>query len=230
VRKRQRGGAQYVKSGSPAAAGVMRENGMKFHITLGAYIDTGIFIDHRILRGIVREAAPRKRVLNLFCYTGAFSAAAALGGAALVDSVDLSNTYLETARRNFALNGLPSPVSYSFIRGDAGEFLARAVARNRLWDIIILDPPVFSNSKKTRAALDLNRDWSGLTNLCLDALDAEGELFFSANSRRFKFDETAIKKNTKRGYAVSVADITARTTSEDFSRKAGRRVWRFSVR
>ncbi|GMO50222.1 MAG: class I SAM-dependent methyltransferase [Treponemataceae bacterium] len=229
VRKRQRGANQYVKSDGIAVAGVIQENDMKFHIMLGSYIDTGIFLDHRILRGMAREAASGKRVLNLFCYTGAFSVAAALGGAALVDSVDISNTYLETARRNFSLNGLLSSPEYSFIRSDVREFLERSVSQNRVWDIIILDPPAFSNSKKTRGTFDINRDWAVLVNLCLNALDAGGALFFSVHSGRFRFDRNAIAEKTKRGYTAGFADITALTTSEDFSRRTGRGVWKFSV-
>lgn len=238
VRKRQRGSNQYGKDSRDAKAvrGIIAEGEARFYVTLGAYIDTGFFLDHRKLRRMIFEQARGKRVLNLFCYTCAFSVAAALGGAAAVDSVDISNTYLEEGRRNFALNGIALDDDEktprrraAFIRSDVEDFLLNAARKKQLWDIIILDPPTFSNSKKTHNTLDINRDWARLVNLCLDSLASGGALYFSTNSRRFKFDASLIHSANTRGCAVRFEETTPQTISEDFARKAPHRSWRFTV-
>lgn len=227
VRRRQRGANQYVKTDRVPAEGAIVERGAKFLVSLGANIDTGIFLDHRILRGIVRGMSDGKRVLNLFSYTCAFSVCAALGGASRVDSVDLSNTYLETGARNFVLNGIPASGAYSFVRKDVREFLAESARKKLAWDAIILDPPTFSNSKKTRTAFDINRDWSALVNASLDVLAEGGTLYFSANGRRFRFDGELVQKRTARGYAVRFAERA--TTDEDFRRRAAHKSWVFTA-
>ncbi|MDR1748969.1 MAG: class I SAM-dependent methyltransferase [Spirochaetaceae bacterium] len=212
IRRRQKGTSQYTKSDSKNRDILVREGGLLFRINLSDYLDTGLFLDHRNTREMVRKEASGKSVLNLFCYTGAFSVYAAAGGAAAVDSVDLSNTYLSRARENFRLNGFsPAPGSpWSFICADTMEFLRRAGVSGRRWDLIILDPPTFSNSHKTESVLDINRDWPDITAQCLKVLSPAGVLYFSSNSRKLKFDPALLPP----GYGSD--EITARTIPEDF--------------
>ncbi|MDR1785731.1 MAG: class I SAM-dependent methyltransferase [Spirochaetaceae bacterium] len=225
MRKRQRGAAQYEPTGAAQAAGIIREGGAAFRVALGAYVDTGFFLEQRKLRALVRSESMGKEVLNLFSYTCAFSVFAALGGARRVDSVDLSNTYLETGRRNFILNGL-SPEGLH--REDVSAFLSRSALQNRVWDLIILDPPVFSNSKMSPGVLDLRRDWPRLVNACLDCLGEGGVLYFSVHAKKFRFDPGAVQGRTTRGLGVHIREITPSMTSEDFARgRQPYRVWRF---
>ncbi len=212
IRRKQKGVSQYTKADSRNRDILVREGGLLFRINLSDYLDTGLFLDHRNTREMVREEARGKKVLNLFCYTGAFSVYAAAGGAAAVDSVDLSHTYLSRACENFRLNGFsPEQGSlWSFICTDTMEFLRQAGAAGRRWDRIILDPPTFSNSHKTESVLDINRDWPELTAQCLKALAPGGVLYFSSNSRKLKFDPALLPP----GYGAD--EITDRTIPEDF--------------
>jgi 23S rRNA G2069 N7-methylase RlmK/C1962 C5-methylase RlmI len=172
-------------------------------VNLSDYLDTGLFLDRRLLRALVRDMAGGKRVLNLFAHTCSFSVYAAAGGAASVDSVDLSNTYLNWGRRNFALNGLEG--EYRFIRADVRPFLARAPRHS--WDLIILDPPTFSNSKMMEGTLDIKRDQVPLLERCLSLLMPGGSLIFSVNMRGFKLD---------RGITPAPRDLTEQLRDEDF--------------
>jgi 23S rRNA G2069 N7-methylase RlmK/C1962 C5-methylase RlmI len=143
----------------------------------------------------IRSRAERKSVLNLFCYSGVFSVCAAAGGAAAVDSVDMSATYLDWARKNFALNKLEDE-RHRFIRADVIRFLDEALQQRKKWDIIILDPPSFSNSKKMgEAVLDIKRDYQMLLFKCLKLLRREGMIFFSAKARGFQFDADAFMQS-----------------------------------
>jgi 23S rRNA G2069 N7-methylase RlmK/C1962 C5-methylase RlmI len=202
-RERQRGAAQYRRIGEAGAVREVREGGLRFRVNLSDYLDTGLFPDRRRLRARVREEAAGKRVLNLFCYTCSFSVYAAAGGAAEIDSVDLSNTYLQWGLENFRLNGfLGEPVPegallekpqgalppFRFIRADVLSFLAHAARVGKTWDLIILDPPAFSNSKKMAASLDLQRDHPRLIRGALRLLDKNGRLWFSANARQFRLN------------------------------------------
>jgi 23S rRNA G2069 N7-methylase RlmK/C1962 C5-methylase RlmI len=214
-RRRQKGGLGQENSGE-GAQGVrlqIAEGGLKFRVNLSDYLDTGLFLDRRLLRSSIRAMAGARRVLNLFAYTCSFSVYAAAGGAALVDSVDLSNTYLNWGRENFALNGLGDRPEFRFIRADARSFLDAAARTRRRWDLIILDPPTFSNSKKMEGTLDIKRDQGPLLEQCLGLLDPGGTLVFSVNARGFKLEgETG-------NYAP--ADLTEKLRDEDFR---GRRI------
>ncbi|MCM1320604.1 MAG: class I SAM-dependent methyltransferase [Bacteroides sp.] len=228
IRKKQHGLSQYEKmtEKQQMLPFVIREQDALFEVNLFSYLDTGIFFDHRVLRNRIRSECAGKRVLNLYCYTGAFSVYAALGNAARVDSVDMSKTYLEWAKRNFALNGFPVSEAkenqkYGFFQQDCSVFLRRAVPKNIKWDIIILDPPTFSNSKRSENILDLNRDWIDLVRSCVRLLSRSGVLYFSTNSRRLVFDESLIKD-----IGVSVSDISAETIPEDFRNAKIHRCWR----
>ncbi len=225
TRKIQHGENQYGKNSGEADAMrrnlsfVAKEQHARFFINLYDYLDTGLFLDHRVLRSMVRQNVKGRRVLNLFSYTGSFSVYAAQGRASLVQSVDLSNTYLEWAKKNMELNGFKDKEKYLFTAQDVSTFLTQAAKEKQTFDMIILDPPTFSNSKKTKDTLDINRDYAKLINMCLDVLSEDGTLYFSTNSRRLSFDESLIAEGYK------AVDISARTIPEDFRNSKIHRVW-----
>ena len=185
-------------------------------------------MDHRPLRKIVEQEAQGKAVLNLFCYTASFSVYAAAGGASRVDSVDLSNTYLAWGEKNFSLNGFTDTEKYRFTRSDVAQFLKDS---RDSWDIIVLDPPTFSNSKKTKDTLDINRDWPKLVNVAIQHLNPGGTLYFSTNSRQLHFDEGLLKLPAKEndGAQLAVKDITAATIPEDFRNQKIHRCWKITL-
>ncbi len=228
-RRHQKGTSQYEKSrGNSGCCGLVQEQGQIFSVDLSGYLDTGLFFDHRPLRARLRDEAAGKSVLNLFCYTGSFSVYAAQGNAAAVESVDLSNTYLARAQENMRLNGFSDIRKYVFTRADTVSFLSdRIKSADRFHDIIILDPPTFSNSKMTRTILDINRDWPALTRSCLNILNPGGKLYFSTNSARLQFDAELVPRVTDRGLAVQITDITEQTIPRDFEGTRCHRCWEF---
>jgi 23S rRNA G2069 N7-methylase RlmK/C1962 C5-methylase RlmI len=183
VRRRQKGLAQYERVAERGERIAVGEGGLRFWVNLDDYLDTGLFLDHRWARARVRAEAAGKRVLNLFCYTGAFTVYAAAGGAAATTSVDLSATYLAWAADNLALNQLADP-RHELVRADVLAWLEQPSAARH--DIIVLDPPSFSNSKKMRGVLDLDRDHPFLIGACLQRLAPGGVLYFSTNHRSLK--------------------------------------------
>jgi 23S rRNA (cytosine1962-C5)-methyltransferase len=183
------------------------ENGLKFIVNLSDYLDTGLFPDHRITRRMVKEQSAGKRVLNLFAYTGSFSVYAAAGGAAEVVTVDLSKTYLNWAERNMQLNGFTDKTKYRFEQADVKQYLKEIPAA--YYDIIVMDPPTFSNSKRMEDILDIQRDHAILINDCLRGLKKGGVLYFSTNFRKFELEKEKIK-------AAEIKDITKATTPFDF--------------
>ncbi len=216
LRERQRGLDQYGKTGDAAFEMTIHEGGLAFIVNLSGYLDTGLFLDHRPLRSVVRAASAGRTVLNLFSYTGSFSVHAAAGGAGAVTSVDLSNTYLAWTRRNLELNGFDArrnPV----VRSDVTAFLAAAVARGRTWDVIVADPPTFSNSKRTMTGFDVNRDWSELVGQCMDVLAPGGVLYFSTNSRSLHWDPALVPGTS--------TEISAATIPPDFRNGRIHRCW-----
>ncbi len=221
VRRRQRGLAQYDREQERAFELEVREGPCRFIVNLSDYLDTGLFLDHRTTRALVGAESAGKRVLNLFCYTGAFTVHAARGGAMSSTSVDLSNTYLEWARRNLELNGFASG-AHELVRSDAKAFLEAAATRGRKWDLAVLDPPTHSNSKKMSDDLDLGRDWPELAGAVLRVLEPGGALWFSTNARRFKFDPALLP-------GTEVADLTDATIPPDF-RGRPHRAWRIVKR
>ena len=226
--------AQYEKM-SKTLSGLIMEQGQLFRLDLTSYLDTGLFFDHRPLRAVVRETCSKKRVLNLFCYTGSFSVYAAQGNARYVESVDLSNTYLAWAKNNMKQNGFDDKARYVYTRADCMRFLQeKAVAAKsgklapeELYDIIILDPPTFSNSKASSDILDINRDWPQLVKDCLNILAPHGTLYFSTNSERLKFDIKKIPQKTAAGLEFSCTEITLQTIPQDFAGKKPHKVWQF---
>ena len=229
---------QYQKNDSPIAIeGIVQEQGQLFRLDLTSYLDTGLFFDHRNLRTTVRDTCSKKRVLNLFCYTGSFSVYAAQGNARYVESVDLSNTYLSWAKDNMKLNGFSDKKLYDFTKADCMRFLQeKAVAakggtltKEELYDLIILDPPTFSNSKSTSDVLDINRDWPQLVKDCLNILAPGGILYFSTNSERIKFDISKIPPKTAAGSEFTWKEITEETIPVDFNGKKPHKVWQFTL-
>lgn len=231
--------ARHAELVSPSPVeGLIQEQGQLFRLDLTSYLDTGLFFDHRPLRAAVRDTCSKKRVLNLFCYTGSFSVYAAQGNAKYVESVDLSNTYLSWAKDNMKLNGFSDKKQYEFTRADCMRFLQeKAVAaksgsltKEELYDLIILDPPTFSNSKATTDVLDINRDWPQLVKDCLNILAPGGKLYFSTNSERIKFDISKIPPKTAAGSEFTCKEITEQTIPVDFAGKKPHKVWQFILK
>jgi 23S rRNA (cytosine1962-C5)-methyltransferase len=219
MRKRKEGRLdQYQKLDVTKTEFVVEEGGLKFIVNLSDYLDTGLFLDHRITRGMVKEIAKDKRVLNLFCYTGSFSVYAAGGGAANVVSVDLSKTYLQWAERNMTLN-FPDFKNASFVHADVLQYLKTLPAES--FDIIVLDPPTFSNSKRMQDFLDVQEDHVELINDCMHLLAADGVLFFSTNYTKFIINAEAI-------HAAQIKDITKATTPFDFTGKLSRQCFKIT--
>jgi 23S rRNA G2069 N7-methylase RlmK/C1962 C5-methylase RlmI len=236
-RGRQRGKAQYERIARGREIRDVHEGGLTFRVNLSDYLDTGLFLDHRKTRSLVRAAAPGKRILNLFCYTASFSVYAASAGAASVDSLDMSNTYLDWAKTNFTLNNLePRQITprdltgtraalprWRFIRADALRFLEGAVPAGLTWDIIILDPPGFSNSTKMSAVLDLQRDHRTLIGRGLRLLSPGGRLLFSANPKSFTLNRLDFPE-------AEIEDLREKIRDEDFSGKRLPAVYSFTLR
>ena len=201
IREKQKGTIQYQKDKFNAKKVTVKENNLLFEIDLTTYLDTGLFMDHRPLRKIIRKEAENKKVLNLFSYTGAISVYAAAGGAKTT-SVDLSNTYLEWSMRNFNLNNIPTG-THRFIKADILQFLQDF---DEKYDIIILDPPSFSNSKSMEVTWDVQRDHQMIIEQCMRLLEADGTLYFSTNKRGFKLGELDYK----------IKNMTANSIPQDF--------------
>jgi len=192
---------------------IVTESGLQFIVNLSDYLDTGLFLDHRITRQMVQAQSKGKRVLNLFAYTGSFSVYAAAGEATEVVTIDLSKTYLAWAEKNAAINGFTDPVRYQYIHADVKQFLKTLSPGH--FDLVIMDPPTFSNSKRMDDFLDIQRDHAELINDCLAAMKDGGQLYFSTNFTKFVPDMAAIK-------AARVKDITRATTPFDFEGKLKR--------
>ncbi|MFH2005951.1 MAG: bifunctional 23S rRNA (guanine(2069)-N(7))-methyltransferase RlmK/23S rRNA (guanine(2445)-N(2))-methyltransferase RlmL [bacterium] len=207
VRMRQRGRAQYVKLGQGGDYHRVREGGHSFLVNFTDYLDTGLFLDHRLVRQLVGEHARGRRVLNLFGYTGTASVYAAKGGARSTTTVDLSNTYVGWARRNFALNKLDERRN-ELVRADCLAWLAEQ--RDR-WDLIFLDPPTFSNSKSLDRSFDVQQDHAELIQSAMARLAPDGLLIFSNNYKKFKLDQSLLS-------GLQIEDYTRQTIPEDFSR------------
>ncbi|MBS1921615.1 MAG: class I SAM-dependent methyltransferase [Bacteroidetes bacterium] len=214
LRQRKAGrSGQYQKMGGKKSEFIVEENGLKFLVNLNDYLDTGLFLDHRLTRQMIRQESRDKNVLNLFAYTGSFSVYAAAGGAREVVTVDLSNTYLKWAERNMRLNGIGISARLRYVNADVKEFLQELHPGH--FDLVIMDPPTFSNSKKMEGFLDIQRDHVALIKLCLRAMRAGGALIFSTNYRKFILNKEKIR-------VTSIKDITAATTPFDFEKRMNR--------
>ncbi len=213
VRRRQRGEAQYERIGQAGRFHEVRESGARLLVNLDDYLDTGLFLDHRSTRGMVADLARGGSLLNLFCYTAVATVRAALAGAESSVSVDLSNTYLDWAKRSFALNGLDL-AAHRLVRGDVATFLSDSAAgEGGRYNVIFLDPPSFSTSKGMEGTLDIQRDHATLITSAARLLADGGTLVFSTNFRKFRLDEAAL---TAAG--LTWEDITTSTIPPDFAR------------
>ena len=212
VRKPQKGADQYEKRESAAERHAVQEGGLKFWVNFRDYLDTGLFLDHRIVRGMLRAWAKDADFLNLFCYTGSATVYAAAGGARSTTGVDLSNTYLDWAHENLLLNGFRGD-NHELYRADCLAWLEEQEPRGARFDLIFLDPPTFSNSKRMEGVLDVQRDHVGMIRRSLKLLRPAGRLVFSTNYTRFKLDEGGLED-------LAIEDISAATVPKDFERHA----------
>jgi 23S rRNA (guanine2445-N2)-methyltransferase / 23S rRNA (guanine2069-N7)-methyltransferase len=208
TRRRQKGTDQYRKLADEQSFHEVAEGGLRFLVNFDDYLDTGLFLDHRLTRVRLRALAADRRFLNLFGYTGTATVYAAAGGASSTTTVDLSRTYLDWARRNLELNGFTGR-EHVLTAADALEWLKSAPAS--AWDLIFLDPPTFSNSKKMRNTLDVQRDHVALIQAAARLLARGGELLFSTNFSRFALDAGQLS-------GLTVEDITRQTLPKDFER------------
>jgi 23S rRNA (guanine2445-N2)-methyltransferase / 23S rRNA (guanine2069-N7)-methyltransferase len=208
TRRRGKGGEKYGRMDERGEFLQVGEGGLKFFVNLRDYLDTGLFLDHRPLRARVREMSRGKRFLNLFCYTASVSVYAAAGGASETTSVDLSQTYLDWAMQNLALNGFSEP-QHKLVWADVLGYLE---SHSAMYDLIFVDPPTFSNSKRADD-FDVQRDHVRLLTLCGERLFPGGTILFSNNFRRFKLDEAGLSQ-------FEIRDISASTIPFDFERDA----------
>lgn len=213
TRRKDKGGGQYVDQQKADYRMYTQESGNVLEVDMGSYLDTGIFLDHRVTREMVGGMAEGARFLNLFSYTGTCTVHAAVGGAASTLTVDLSQTYLNWARRNMALNGCEGP-RHRFERADVLQWMVRAVKAPERFDLIFVDPPTFSNSKAMgKNTWSVQRDHVKLLSHVVRLLAPGGTAVFSCNLRNFKPDLPALA-----AAGVQLRDITARTIPYDFER------------
>ena len=217
TRKVQSGADQYEKQDSKKRYQTVYEYGLKFKINLYDYLDTGLFLDHRITRQLIYKYAKGRSFLNLFAYTGVVTVYAAAGGARSTTTVDMSNTYLEWAQDNLKLNKLNTR-QHQFVRADCMQWIWDAKREGHSYQLIFLDPPTFSNSKKMANTFDVQRDHADMIDVTMRLLEDEGMLIFSCNAKRFKLDKDKLSK-------YFIQDITSLTIPEDFKRKPLHKCW-----
>ncbi|MGA3680276.1 bifunctional 23S rRNA (guanine(2069)-N(7))-methyltransferase RlmK/23S rRNA (guanine(2445)-N(2))-methyltransferase RlmL [Pseudomonas graminis] len=218
-RERQSGTKQYERQSAQGKFNEVNEGGVKLLVNLTDYLDTGLFLDHRPMRMRIQREAAGKRFLNLYCYTATASVHAAKGGARSTTSVDLSKTYLDWARRNLSLNGFSDKN-----RLEQGDVMVWLEASREEYDLIFIDPPTFSNSKRMEGVFDVQRDQVQLIDLAMARLAPGGVLYFSNNFRKFQLEETLVER-----YAVE--EITQHTVDPDFARNGKiHRAWKITAR
>ncbi len=196
----------------------VQENGLKFLVNLTDYLDSGLFLDHRLTRQMVQAEAKDTEFLNLFSYTSSFSVYAAAAGAKTVTSVDLSKTYLSWSEENFALNQLKNIVAFQFVHADVKQYL-KTLPSNK-YDLVVMDPPTFSNSKRMKSVLDIQLDHVELINDVLRAMKTGGILYFSTNFSKFILETDKI-------HSTQIKDITKATTPFDFEGRLKR--WCYKI-
>jgi 23S rRNA (guanine2445-N2)-methyltransferase / 23S rRNA (guanine2069-N7)-methyltransferase len=210
VRRKQKGPAQYERQAAMGEFRVVHEGGLRFQVNLTDYLDTGLFLDHRPTRALIRGLAAGGRFLNLFAYTGTASVYAAAAGAVSTTTVDLSSVYLDWARRNMALNGFAEGRAHRFVRADCLAWLASPHPER--FHLIFLDPPTFSNSKRMGGqTFDVQRDHASLIRAAATLLARDGVLLFSNNFRHFKLNRAALSQ-------FAVEECSAATIPPDFER------------
>lgn len=217
VRRKQKGTKQYEKVAEQQKFITVQEGKNQFLINLHDYLDTGLFLDHRITRQLIADNSENKDILNLFAYTGTASVYAATAKAKSTTTVDLSSTYLDWAKQNLRLNAIPasfdSKAKHQLIKHDCIKWLEKAIKENRKYDLIFLDPPSFSNSKSMDNNLDIQRDHVALIKQCSKLLKSKGLLIFSTNKRKFKLEEEKLA-------GLKIENMTKKTLPKDFSRRA----------
>ena len=196
----------------------VQENGLQFLVNLTDYLDSGLFLDHRLTRQMVQAEAKDTEFLNLFSYTSSFSVYAAAAGAKTVTSVDLSKTYLSWSEENFALNQLKNIVAFQFVHADVKQYLK--TLPNNKYDLVVMDPPTFSNSKRMKSVLDIQLDHVELINDVLRAMKTGGILYFSTNYSKFILETDKI-------HSTQIKDITKATTPFDFEGRLKR--WCYKI-
>ena len=217
IRRKQRNTEQYEKHSEQGQFHLVAEGGCKLLVNFEDYLDTGLFLDHRPVRLTIQQQAKDKRFLNLFAYTGSATVHAAVGGAKSTTTVDMSNTYLQWAKNNLAQNSVAG--THEFIQADCLDWLAEQAklvveasqSEHSNYDLIFLDPPTFSNSKRMEDAFDIQSDHVQLITQAMTLLAPHGVLYFSTNFRKFKIDTEAL-------IDFNLEDITLKTIPEDFSR------------
>jgi 23S rRNA G2069 N7-methylase RlmK/C1962 C5-methylase RlmI len=214
-------GPRYTKLDSTGARFAVRERDLKFLVNLDDYLDTGLYSDHRDTRELIRKQAAGKNFLNLFACTGAFTCAAAAGGALSTVTVDRSATYLEWARENLELNGLTAG-RHQFIQSDAGLYLEKAAASGERFTLAFVDPPSFFQDQRRAVAFDISRDHPQLISNVLKVMEPGSEVFFSTNHQRFepRFEGLAVE---------GLKELTPGTIPEDYRNKTVHRCWRMTV-
>ena len=211
TRRRQRAGAQYERAEGEGVFHEVREGRHRFLVNFDDYLDTGLFLDHRLTRQRLGALAAGRRFLNLFAYTGTATVHAAGGGAAASTTVDMSRTYLDWGKRNLALNGLAGP-AHGFVQADCLEWLREELQEQRRpYGLIFLDPPTHSRSKRMSRDFDVQRDYVELLQLVVRLLEPDGTIVFSNNFQRFRFDAAALPE-------LEIRDITRETIPPDFAR------------
>ena len=216
-RGRQKGKSQHDKVAETHTRKEVHEGGLKFLVNLSDYVDTGLFLDHRVTRGMVRDHAKGKSFLNLFCYTGSFTVYAADGGATQSVSVDLSKNYLDWAKANLRLNGLDGD-QHRFISQDVMQFITEH-HREPTYDLVVIDPPTFSNSKRTERDWTVQGQAEELLRQTLPLVNNGGVIYFSTNFRRFKFEPKDLP-------IAECHEISKQTVPEDFRNRRIHRCWR----
>ena len=216
LRRKQGRDSQYEKLSIASREFTVVENGLGFIVNLTDYLDTGFYADHRQTRMLVAQRAGGKRVLHLFAHTCTFGVYAAAAEAFRVDSLDLSNTYLDWGKRNFEINELDVE-KHRFIRTDIVEWLREPKLTK--YDLIVITPPTFANSKFLREDFDLQRDHLKLINNCTPKLNPGGSILFATNARKFRLDESNVM------HAAEVKEITKQTRPQDYRKRSLHRVW-----
>jgi 23S rRNA (guanine2445-N2)-methyltransferase / 23S rRNA (guanine2069-N7)-methyltransferase len=209
VRRKQKGGAQYSKVSERGEFDLVTEGGLSLYVNFTDYLDTGLFLDHRPTRARIRELAAGKHFLNLFAYTGTASVFAAAGGARSTTTIDMSHTYLDWARRNLDENGFTDPRKHEIVQADVLQWLEERPPDR--YDLIFLDPPTVSRSKRMASEFELQRDHVNLIQTTLLRLAPGGLLIFSNNFRKFRLDKEALAE-------FAVEDVTVATIPHDFAR------------
>lgn len=221
TRSKRKETRQYEKLDESQEFFTVLEYGVKFKVNLCDYLDTGLFLDHRETRQIVASTSAGKRVLNLFAYTCSFSVHAAVAGAAFTKSVDMSNTYTAWGKENFILNSL-SLKNNEIVRADCLKFLDEEIRKRQKYDVIVIDPPTISRSKKMSQMFDIQLDYTTLITKAIQLLSNDGFIFFSTNSRRFVFDEAHFQ-------SCKIVEISDKTIPIDFHDPKIHRCWKISA-